>query len=69
MKTYKATISLTFTGTVDVKAKDIQTAREYIEKHFGAVAPNIHTSLSDNEIPNWDFPFHPVKKIINIKKH
>jgi len=68
MNKYKVKVKFIFEGTFDVNAKDGFQAREYVEKHCGLIiGRDIHTSLSDDEIPTWDFPVHPDKKIIGIK--
>ena len=68
MKQYKAKIKFTFEGTVDVNAENKAEAHEFLTKHFGMVVGDIHSVLDDDEIPDWDFPVHPERRIISISK-
>jgi len=64
MATYKVPVSYTFKGHFVINAENKAQAEEWAEKHCGLViGGNIHTSLSDDEVPDWDFPVHPEKKI------
>lgn len=67
MKTYNVETAFTFTGTFEVKAKSKAEAIEMVEKHCGLViGGNIHTSLPDEVVKDWNFPVHPDKKVISI---
>lgn len=68
MNKYKARVRFIFDGIIEVNAKDKLEAFEYLNKHVGlCLGGDIHTSLSDDEIPTWDFPVHPEKIITDIK--
>jgi len=69
MKTYKARVKFTFEGTVTVNAETKEEAHDYLTHHFGMIIGNLATSLSDDEIPDWEFPVHPEKSIIHIRKY
>lgn len=68
MKKYRARVRFIFDGTIDVNAEDKMEAYEYLDKHVGLVmGGHIHTSLGDEEIPDWQYPMHPDKIITDIK--
>lgn len=53
-----------FNGTFKIKATSRKQAEEYALKHCGLViGSDIHSSLPDDSV-DWDFPVHPIKKII-----
>ena len=67
MKNFTVETRFTFNGTFEVNAKNKQEAIEMVEKHCGlCLGGDIHTSLPDEIIPNWDFKVHPDKKVISI---
>ena len=68
MKAYKAKVKFVFEGIVFVNAENRNEATEFIDRHFGMVVGDIHSVLGDDEIPDWDFPVHPEKKIVSILK-
>lgn len=68
MKKYRARVRFIFDGTIDVNAEDKMEAYEYLEKHVGfCLGGDIHTTLSNDEIPTWYFSVHPDKIITNLK--
>lgn len=68
MKKYRAKVKFVFEGTIDVNAENKIEAKEYLDKHVGlCLGGNIHTSLSDEEIPDWEFDTHSDKIISNIR--
>ena len=68
MKTFKVRTRFVFEGEFEVNADNKEQAKEYVEKHCGLViGGDIHTSLSDEIIPTWNFSVHPDKKIISVK--
>lgn len=65
---FKVKVKFVFTGVISVNADDAAQATEYIEKHVGMTTDRgIHTSLTDKEIPDWDFPVHPDKTVYKPK--
>lgn len=64
-KLFKANVTFTFKGEVQINAKDRQQAIEYLEKHFGATLGQIQATLDDEDI-DWEFPVYPDKKITNV---
>ena len=64
-KLFKANVTFTFKGELQINAKDRQQAIEYLEKHFGTTLGQIQTTLDDEDI-DWEFPVHPDKKITNV---
>lgn len=61
-------VKFVFEGTMDINAENKDKVREYIEKHVGlCMGGHIHTSLTDKEIPNWNFPIHADKYVSHIK--
>ncbi len=68
MKTYKVPVTFMFKGEFEIKAENVDEAKEYAEKHVGLVlGGNIHHTLDDEDI-DWEFPVHPDKKIGKIKR-
>jgi hypothetical protein len=68
-KAYKVKTRFVFEGDFEVSADSKQQAKEYIEKHCGLViGRSIHTSLSKEIIPDWNFSLHGDKQIIAITK-
>jgi hypothetical protein len=58
----------TFTGTFFVNAENKTQAREYAEQHCGLVmGGSVHSSLSAEEV-DWDFPAHPEKGVLSVKR-
>jgi hypothetical protein len=69
MKQYEVKTKFMFTGTFIVNAESKEEAKRDVEKNCGLVlGGNVQTSLSDAEVPDWDFPVHPEKIIIRIKE-
>lgn len=66
MKTFTIEVSYTFTGTYQVNAESKQQAIEIVENSCGCVGPTYHTTLSDEQIPDWEFPVHPETKLVSI---
>lgn len=67
MNEFNVKVSFTFEGIFKIQANDKIQAREYAEKHCGMTeSRGIHSSLPDDSV-DWEFPVHPVKKIISIK--
>jgi hypothetical protein len=69
MKTYTFRVSYTFEGEVEVRAENRERAKEIIEKDFGAVSPEYHTSSSsdhpeDEGIVDWNMGIHPERHCI-----
>lgn len=64
MNKYNIKVRFTFEGEVKITAPSKQIAREYVEKHFGMTIGNLHTSLNEDEIHDWEFPVHPEKKVL-----
>ncbi len=69
MKNYTFNVTYTFTGTVDVRAKNKEQAREIVNRDFGPVSPSYgasnHSNNKDEEgIVDWDCDIHPVKSTI-----
>lgn len=62
---YQVEVEFKVKGYFEFSAKDKEQAREYTEKHCGAIFDNYQSSLPDAD---WNFPIHPEKKIIKIKK-
>jgi hypothetical protein len=69
MKQYEVKTKFTFIGSFIVNAENKEEAKNDVEKHCGLVlGGKVHTSLSDDEVPDWDFPVHPDKTVICIKR-
>ena len=57
-----------FEGEFKINARTKAEARELVEKHCGLVlGGDIHTSLPDEVVTDWDFGTHPDKKVISVK--
>jgi hypothetical protein len=68
-KTYKVKTRFIFEGDFEVNADNKEQAKEYVGKHCGFVlGGNIHTSLPDEIISDWDFSVHGDKEIISVKR-
>jgi len=69
MKQFNVPVRFIIEGDITVNAKSKEQAREYVEKHVGlCLGGNVHTSLSNDEIPDWDFYTHAHKKLGIITK-
>jgi len=68
MKNFIATVRFSFEGQIEVRAETPSKARENIENHFGMTIGHLHTTLEDEDIPDWDFPIHPDKQIVRIQR-
>lgn len=65
---YKIRTQFVFDGNFIVKAKNGKEAIENIENHCGLViGGDIHSALPEDEI-DWEFPVHPVKRIMKAKR-
>ncbi|HEX7412706.1 MAG TPA: hypothetical protein VF411_01580 [Bacteroidia bacterium] len=68
-KTYKVRTRFTFEGEFEVNADDKEQAKEYVGKHCGfVIGGDIHTSLPDEIVPDWNFSVHGDKEIISVRK-
>ena len=68
MKTFKLKVKYSFTGFVEVKAKNIDEAYIMVEKHCGFTSDRgFHTVLGDDIIPDWEFPVHSERHILTAK--
>jgi hypothetical protein len=68
LKLFKANVTFTFKGDVQVCAEDKEQAQRLLEAEFAMVNNGgVHTTIDDEEI-DWDFPVHPDKKITNLRK-
>ena len=64
MKLYKVPVKYIFEGHYEILAESAEQAQEWASQHCGLVlGGNIHTSLSDDEVPDWNFGSHPEKEI------
>ncbi|RUP42330.1 MAG: hypothetical protein EKK63_01755 [Acinetobacter sp.] len=66
---YKFKVEYTFTGYVEVNAESPERAKEIVDKDFGMVAGNIHTSnestsATDAGVVDWLFDAHASNKTI-----
>jgi hypothetical protein len=67
-KRYAVKTRFTFTGTFFVHAATKAEAQKLVNDDCGLVlGGKIHTSLSE-DIVDWDFPVHPEKVIVKVKK-
>jgi hypothetical protein len=67
-KRYAVKTSFTFTGTFFINADTKMEAYERVEKDCGLViGGKIHTCLAEEDV-DWDFPIHPEKVIVKVKK-
>jgi hypothetical protein len=66
---FKVKTRFVFEGEFEVNSENKEQAREFVERHCGLViGGGIHTSLSDEIIPSWNFSVHGNKKITSVKK-
>jgi hypothetical protein len=69
MKQYAVKTKFTFVGTFTVNAESKEEAKNDVEHHCGLVmGGNIHSSLSKEEIPDWEFDVHPDKVVLSVKR-
>lgn len=65
---FKANVTFTFKGDVQVYAEDKEQAFRLLQAKFEMINNGgIHTTIDSEEI-DWDFPTHPDKKITNLHK-
>ena len=68
MKKYKATVTVVFSGTVDINAANKAEAKSLLKGCFGICNPSVSTTLNTEIIPNWCVNLHPdSEQISNIK--
>jgi hypothetical protein len=67
MRNYRVKVVLSTEGYIDVNAENKEEAKEFVEKHWGAMLGNIDSSLSDEEFPDWGFDTHLDKTIKSIR--
>jgi hypothetical protein len=68
LKQYKVRTKFTFAGTFIVNAESREEAKQDVEHHCGLVlGGNVHTSLSEEEVPDWEFDVHPDKIVLGVK--
>ncbi len=68
MKPYTVKVKFIFEGEFIVSAASPLDAKQAVEKHCGLViGGDIHSSLPKDEV-NWNFPLHPNKKIISVRR-
>jgi hypothetical protein len=69
MKQYAVRTKFTFIGTFIVNAENKDEAKSDVERYCGLVmGGTVHTSLSKGEVPDWDFPVHPDKVVLNVRR-
>ncbi len=69
MKQYAVKTKFTFIGTFTVNAESREEAKGDVEHHCGLVlGGNVHTSLSSEEVADWEFPVHPNKVVLSVKR-
>lgn len=67
MKKYRVYTEYTFAGYYDIIAESKDEARRMVTEHCGLVmGGNIHTTLDDEEVINWDFDTHPETHIKEV---
>jgi hypothetical protein len=68
MKKFAVKTRFIFTGTFFIAAEDKEEARKLVDHSCGLVlGRTIHSSLSE-EIADWDFPTHPDKTIVSVRR-
>jgi hypothetical protein len=68
-KKYAVKTRLSFTGSFFVDADTPAEARKWVDECCGLVlGGSIHTCLSEEDV-DWDFPGHPDKHIISIRRN
>jgi hypothetical protein len=69
MKQYAVRTKFTFTGTFIVNAESREEAKSDVEHHCGLViGGNVHSSLSKEKLPDWEFDVHPDKVVLSVKR-
>jgi hypothetical protein len=69
MKQYSVKTKFTFVGTFIVNAKSKHEAKNNVERYCGLViGGDIHTALSEEEIPDWKFDVHPDKVVLSVRR-
>lgn len=67
MKKYRVYTEYTFAGYYDIIAESKDEARRMVTELCGLVmGGNIHTTLDDEEVTNWDFNTHPETNIKEV---
>jgi hypothetical protein len=68
VKTFEVKTRFTFTGSFFITAENREEARRQINDSCGLVlGRTIHTSLPEETV-DWDFPSHPEKVIMGVKR-
>lgn len=69
MPKFDVKTSFTFTGSFEIIADSEVEAQDLVEKHCGmTVDSGIHTTLPDEECPDWMFVVHPDKRITAVER-
>jgi len=67
MKKYRVYTEYTFSGYYDVVAETKDEAKRMVDKDCCLVmGGNIHTTLDDDEVTDWDFDTHPDSRIRKV---
>jgi len=67
MKKYRVYTEYTFSGYYDVVAETKEKAKRMVYEDCGLVmGGNIHTTLDDEEVTDWDFDTHPDNRIRKV---
>jgi hypothetical protein len=67
-KSFTVKTRFTFTGTFFINADTKEDARKLVIENCGLVlGGKIHTCLAEEDV-DWDFPIHPEKVIVKVKK-
>ncbi len=62
MKVYELKVTFTFKGTVTIKARDLQEAKQIAHEDFGNTLGTLDTT-NDEAVIDWSFDVHADKKI------
>lgn len=69
MKRFEVKVRYTFDGHYIVRAASRKDAARMVTEQCGlTLGRGIHTTLSDTECPDWEFPTHPDMRIVAIKQ-
>ena len=63
---YEVEVEFVFKGTFTIKAEGKDAAMEKVQEHCGFV--NGPQSTLPEEDTDWEFPIHPDKRILGVKK-
>ncbi len=66
MKDFKVPVKYVFEGFCEISALNKEEAKREVKENCGMVLGDM--SITSNSVRDWEFPVHPDKKILKVKR-